>query len=152
MMAVRWSRWAAPERGGERQRVCIPPGTWLAGLAVRHDPSRGLVDLRLQFQCGDGSRGWTPWALEDDSGRVFRLSCNPRPYASGIMVRHSHRQGLVNLRLIHAGGVQTEWAVPHVGGELHWAGLRTGLRVAGLELRSQPGCGIINARALASDS
>jgi len=142
------SRWATDELGLSLHRLTIPPGAWLVGVELRTMAERGIVDLRLRYSAADGSDDFTPWAIGIERGRVHELSCGGVPYAMGVTVRARAYAGLVNLRVLRAGGSGTEWAVPGAGGELRWAGLEAGAKVSGIEVRAQPGDGIVNLRVL----
>ena len=143
------SKWATPDLRGESARVCVPPGTWVTGFAVRHQGGKGLTDLRLEFECSDGSGGWTEWAIGSDCGQCFSVHCGGRPYAMGLVARSQRWHGMINLRLIRAGGLGSRWAVANAAGELHWSGLRSGARAVGIELRHHHEYGLLNARPLA---
>ena len=66
----------------------------------------------------------------------------------GVSARYERRAGLVNLRVLRAGGSRGVWALPAVEGELHLAGLGAGAKMTGVEVRAAPGYGIVNIRAL----
>ena len=108
----------------------------------------GIVDLRLEFRCGDGSGGTTEWATRHGHGQIREIHCDPEVRATGLMVRHLETLGLMNIRLICTGGLKSEWAVPVAGGDIYSTRLRPGRRAVGIELLHLPQRGIVSARML----
>ena len=142
------SKWATRELGLSVHRLGIPAGTWLSGLELRSAGDRGVVDLRLLYRGEGGVGGATAWAIGAEGGTLHAVSCEGRPYAMGVSARYERRAGLINLRVLRAGGSRSAWALAAVEGELHLAGLGAGAKMAGVEVRAAPGYGLVNIRAL----
>jgi hypothetical protein len=92
-----WTGWITENMGGsERQAIRCPTGKFAAGIKVREQPAKGLVNVRLIDSDGND----TPWATENQNGSENSPLKVPQGNAvTGIFAREQAGYEIINVKI-----------------------------------------------------
>jgi hypothetical protein len=142
-----WASWATANQNGSLRGPRYAPGnTRVVALRSREQAGYGLVNIQFGFRYQNGTRTyWSDWLTTNFRGKLNpAVSIDDDKAATGIEAKEQAGFGLVDARLVYAGG-RSDWLTDNPNGSLRRTICGGGI-MSGLLVREQAGYGLINIR------